>query len=71
MTNQTILVMQKGLDIAALSKPGTEEFQKIAANFFRDAKTYFGGQVSNYEIEQFLKTIPNLSQSNTGRQRVI
>ena len=65
------LLRRSGLDIPALMSEGSEEFQKIAANFLRDAKTYFGGRVSNYEIEQFLKTVPNLSQSNAGRQRVI
>ncbi|MEK6884942.1 MAG: hypothetical protein AABY22_35250, partial [Nanoarchaeota archaeon] len=40
-----------------------EEFQKIEANFLRNAKQYFGGRISNYEVEQFLKTIPSLSQS--------
>lgn len=62
---------RSGLDIPALMNPESEEFQKIAANFMRDAKTYFGGRVSNYEIEQFLKTIPSLSQSPEGRKRVI
>jgi hypothetical protein len=60
-----------GLDIPALMNPGSEEFQKIANNFLRDAKTYFGARVSNFEIEQFLKTIPSLSQSPEGRKRVI
>ncbi|CDK30202.1 hypothetical protein [Candidatus Babela massiliensis] len=60
-----------GMDISNLKSPESQEFQKIAANFLRDAKTYFGGRVSNYEIEQFLQTIPNLSQSPQGRARVI
>ncbi len=62
---------RSGFDIPALMNPGSEEFQKIAANFLKDAKTYFGSRVSNYEIEQFLKTIPSLSQSPEGRKRVI
>lgn len=60
-----------GMDIPALMNPESEEFQKIAMNFMRDAKQYFGGRVSNYEIEQFLKTVPSLSQSPEGRKRVI
>lgn len=62
---------RSGLDFPALMNPDSEEFIKIANNFMRDAKQYFGGRVSNYEIEQFLKTIPSLSQSPQGRQRVI
>lgn len=62
---------RSGLDIPALTNPESEEFQKIANNFTKDAKTYFGGRVSNFEIEQFLKTVPSLSQSPEGRKRVI
>ncbi len=62
---------RSGLDIPALMEPGSEEFQKVAATFMRNASTYLGGRVSNYELEQFLKTIPSLSQSPEGRKRVI
>lgn len=62
---------RSGLDIPALRSPESEEFQKISANFLRNAKNYFGARVSNFEIEQFLKTIPSLSQSPEGRKRVI
>jgi hypothetical protein len=60
-----------GFDIPALMKPGSEEFQKIAANFMRDARQYFGARISNFELQSFLKTIPSLSQSPEGRKRVI
>jgi hypothetical protein len=62
---------RSGLDIPALMNPESEEFQKLAAGFLRDAKSVFGARVSNFEIEQFLKTIPSLSQSPEGRKRVI
>lgn len=60
-----------GLDIPALMNPESQEFEKIAQGFLRDAKNVFGGRISNYEVEQFLKTIPSLSQSPEGRKRVI
>ena len=62
---------RSGLSIPALMSEGSEEFNKIAQNFLRNAKQYYGGRVSNFEVEQFLKTIPSLSQSPQGRQRVI
>ena len=62
---------RSGLDIPALMNPGSEEFNKIAQTFLRDAKTYLGSRISNFELEQFLKTVPNLSQSPEGRKRVI
>jgi hypothetical protein len=60
-----------GLDISSLMNPESEEFQKIANNFTANAKNHFGGRVSNFEVEQFLKTVPSLSQSPEGRKRVI
>jgi len=62
---------RSGLDIPSLMNPESQEFQKIAYNFMRDAKSVFGSRISNMEIENFLKTIPSLSQSNSGRSRVI
>lgn len=62
---------RSGLDIPALMSPGSEEFQKIAVTFLRDARTYFGARVTNFELDQFLKGIPSLSQSPEGRKRVI
>lgn len=62
---------RSGLDIPALLNPGSEEFNKIAANFIRGAKDTFGSRISNFEVEQFLRTLPNLSQSPEGRKRVI
>ena len=62
---------RSGLDISALKNPSSQEFEKLQSNFLKNAKEYFGGRISNYEIEQFLKTIPTLSQSPEGRKRVI
>jgi hypothetical protein len=60
-----------GLDIPALQGESGEEFNKISANFIKNARTYFGSRISNFELESFLKTIPTLSNSPIGRQRVI
>lgn len=65
------MLKRSGFDIPALMNPGSEEYQKVAQTFIRDAKTYLGSRISNFELEQFLKTIPSLSQSPEGRKRVI
>jgi len=62
---------RSGLDIPALMHEGSEEFNKLRQSFLRNMKTYFGSRVSNQEMEQFLKGIPDLSQSAEGRKRVI
>lgn len=62
---------RSGLDYETLKNPDTQEFAKIQQGFLKSAKQYFGARVSNFEVEQFLKTIPNLMQSPEGRLRVI
>lgn len=62
---------RSGFNIPALMDPSSQEFQKISYNFMRDAKAVFGARISNMEIENFLKTLPSLSQSPAGRSRVI
>ncbi len=65
------LLKRSGLDISSLREPASEEFQKIVANFQRNAKAMYGARISNFELESFLRTLPNLSQSPEGRKRVI
>ncbi len=65
------MLKRAGLDVPALMNPGSEEFQKIQANFINGAKEAFGGRISNFELESFMKTVPNLIQSPEGRKRVI
>jgi len=65
------LLKESGFDIPALKSPESQEFEKIRQTFMRDIKKYLGARISNFELEQFLKTIPDLSQSPAGRRRVI
>lgn len=60
-----------GLDIPALMSEDSQEFAKIQQSFLKNIKNIFGARVSNFEVEQFLKTIPSLSQTPSGRARVI
>jgi hypothetical protein len=65
------LLGRSGFDISTLKNPESQEFEKLSAGFMRDAKSMFGARISNYELEQFLKAIPSMSQSPEGRKRVI
>ena len=62
---------KSGFDIPALTSPDSQEFRKLETDFLRDARNIFGGRVTNYEMNTFLKAIPSLSQSPEGRERVI
>jgi len=64
-------LLRSGLDVPALRNPESQEFLKLQASFLRDAKKYFGARVTNFELEQFLKGIPTLTQTPQGRGRII
>ena len=48
-----------------------EEFDKITQDFEKDAKNFYGNRITNTELEQFLKMIPTLSQTDNGKRAVI
>ncbi len=64
------LLKNSGLDIPALVGAPGEEYNKIAANFVRNAKAIFGNRLTDTDLEQFLKTVPSLANSPEGRKRI-
>jgi len=59
------------LDVTHLLGPESEEFQKLSKDFLREAKDVFGSRLTDVDINQFLQTVPTLSQSMPGKLRVI
>jgi len=53
------------------TSPNTEEFEKLSAEFIRDVKQIFGGRVTNLDLETFLKSIPTLENSDSGKRAII
>lgn len=53
------------------SSPEAQEFVKIVNDFLSGAKDTFGSRVTNFEINTFLKRLPNLLNSEQGRDRVL
>lgn len=64
------LLKKAGLDFSALMSPQSQEYQKLEQEFLRGAKDIFGSRVTQMEMQQFLKGIPNLSQTSAGKSRV-
>lgn len=60
-----------GLDLTNLMTADAQEFEKLSTDFFKNIKDIVGTRVTNFDIQQFLKTVPTLNQSKEGRQRVI
>ena len=59
------------IDIPALTTADTQEFEKLSIDFLKNAREVFGSRVTNFDAATFLKTVPSLSQSPEGRERVI
>lgn len=51
--------------------PDTEEFEKLSNDFTRNIKAIYGARISNFELEQFMKMIPTLGQTDNGKKAII
>lgn len=60
-----------GLDISSLEGADTQEFRKLSNDFIKNAKDFFGSRITDQDLKAFLKTIPNVSQSDEAKLRVI
>jgi hypothetical protein len=60
-----------GLPISILGNPDSEEFDKLSKDLLKNIRTYFGSRINQVEVENFLKTIPSLMNSQEGRERII
>lgn len=49
----------------------SQVFKKLSTDFLRDAKPYFGSNLSTREVELFLERVPSLMLSNDGNRAVI
>lgn len=58
------------LIVAAQSTPETQDYVKIIARLLGRAKEYFPGRVTNFDLDQFSKRFPRLSNSPEGRELI-
>lgn len=60
-----------GIDLTSLLTPESQEFDKLSSDFIKNAKDVFGSRITDRDLDYFLQTIPNLSQTNQGKAAVI
>lgn len=58
--------IQKGI-----TSRDTEEFEKLSADFIKDAKNIFGNRLTDTDVTLFLETVPSLAQTDNGKRAVI
>ena len=59
------------LRIPGFSTPEAEEFVKILNQFSENAKNTYGSRVTNFDLQQYMRTFPNLWNTEEGRRRII
>ena len=70
----TLDAMEKATGVnwkALLRLNDAEEFEKLSTDMLRFAKEIFGNRLTNVDVDNFLKTVPDLSKSKGGRAAVI
>jgi len=60
-----------GIPLSVLSNPASEEYQKLSQDLMSNITKTFGNRILQVEVENFLKTIPTLLNSQEGRQRIV
>jgi hypothetical protein len=53
------------------TSPNTEEYEKLTADFIRDAKNVFGARITDADLAAFMQMIPSLAVSDAGKLQII
>lgn len=53
------------------TSPNTEEYEKLTADFIRDAKNVFGARITDADLAAFMQMIPSLAVSDSGKLQII
>jgi hypothetical protein len=59
-----------GIPLGALENPSNELFQKVSQDLLKGLPDSFGSRILKVEVDNFLRTIPTLSNSPDGRRLI-
>lgn len=65
------LVEGLGLPIGVLSNPDTEQFDKLSQELVKNIQGTYGNRILKVEVDNFMKSIPTLLNSEEGKKRLI
>lgn len=60
-----------GIDASFILSPDAQEFKKLSNDFIKSAGSVFKGRITDNDIRLWLSTVPNLSQTDEGKWRVL
>ena len=64
-------IMGIGVNLTGALTTDAQEIEKLSNDFVKGAKDIYGSRLTNADLAQFMKTVPNLMQSPEGILRVI
>lgn len=64
-------ILGYGINLKSLQTPESQEFEKLSNDMLKGIQDIFGSRILKTEVDNFLKTIPTLSQSDAGKKAVI
>lgn len=59
-----------GIPLGALEDPSSELFQKLSLDLLKGLPETYGNRILKVEVENFLKTVPQLVNSSDGRRMI-
>lgn len=59
-----------GIPLGALEDPSSELYQKLSRDLLKGLPESYGNKILKVEVENFLQTIPTLSNSENGRRMI-
>jgi hypothetical protein len=57
--------------LPAAASDDAQRYVKTINNFTRNAKETYGSRITNFDLQQFLKRLPTLANSEEGRRQII
>lgn len=60
-----------GETFAELFNPEAEQYGKVVQDFVRNIKDVFGARITEKQIEEFLKSLPTLANTDEGKLRIL
>jgi hypothetical protein len=60
-----------GLDLSSMLTPESQEYEKLIQGFLPEAKAMFGARMTDTDLREFLKGMPDLLKTREGKRRML
>lgn len=64
-------IMGHGIDLSSMLTEGSQEYEKLIQGFLPEAKAMFGARMTDTDLKEFLKGMPDLLKDRNGKRRML